>query len=286
MIEENEELRGKTVKTCSLGAILLFALTASIIAARPAYAAVARPTIPNCTLDIIAGAVGGTTLHLTNNTIADFIQQGHLTEISGEANNTNLGGKFYMDQYKGVSILELVHTVCQLTQTSTIIINSTDNHPLTYNYSAIANGQINVYTNTSALKYAGGFWNTTGSQTQVAHSVGEVLTPIIAYYINTVNGGVDNGGPTSFAGWQIMSDGPLRNTVLGCANKHYIQRQQSNKYVVQIIVTSPGAIHVIPEFPAGIVLPVVISFIAVAAFSALRRRSGIPCARITDAKIQ
>jgi len=254
----------KTVKTCNLAVILLFALMVSLNAV-PAHAVVPRPTIPYCTLDIVAGS---TALHLTNDTIADFIQQGYLTEVSGEANNTNLGGKWYMDQYKGVSILELVHTVCELTSSSTVIINSTDNHPVTYNYTAITNGQINTYTNTTALTYAGGYWTNDGSSSLDPHETGEVLTPIIAYYINPVNGGADNSGPTSFAGWQTISDGPLRNTVLGCANKHYIQRQQINKYVVQIIVTSPGEIQVIPEFPVGSIFPIAMFLMVVAAFGA------------------
>ena len=102
------------------------------------------------------------------------------------------------------------------------------------------------------------------------------MTAILAYYVNYVNGGVNNGGPTSYSGWQGIgsSNGPLRNTVLGCANKHYTAAIESSKNVTSITIMNPGTIHV-PEFPVGFVLPVAVFFTAFAVFVAFRKRSRV-----------
>jgi hypothetical protein len=256
--KKNEKMARKIVKARSLAVILLFALTACIIGVKStgtAYA-VSQPTIPPCTLNIVAvtAATGNTTLQLTNNTIANYIQAGNLTQLSGNANMTNEptsgATKWYMDQYRGVSILGLVNLVCQLQSNSTVtLISAYDGYTVIFNYTYIAQGQINTYTNTSALTYnSGGFWTgTSGAYSMVAHNTGESLTAIIAYYINPVSGG-NNSGPTAFAGWQPLATtgspqpGPLRNVVLGCANHHYTYTRPSDQDVGEIIIHNPGPI--------------------------------------------
>jgi hypothetical protein len=275
-------LARKTEKASALSVILFFTLAASIIVARSTGTAYAdsRPTIPFCTLDIVAYGTGAT-LHLTNDTIADYIQAGHLTELSGIANMTKTNGNTYMmDQYKGVSLLDLINLVCDLNPNSVVWLNSSDGYKVSFNSTYITNGQVNTYTNNSALTYfsASGGWITTNMMdwTQVPHSSGETLTAILAYYVNYVNGGVNNGGPTSYLGWQGIgsSNGPLRNTVLGCANKHYTAAIESSKEVASITIMNPGTIHV-PEFPVGFVLPAAAFFTAFAAFVAFRKRSRV-----------
>jgi hypothetical protein len=254
---EGKRMARKTVKARSLAVILLFALAGSLIGLEStgtAYA-VSRPTIPPCTLNIVAvTATGNKTLYLTNDTIADYIQAGALTELSGNANMTNEPGggtKWYMDQYRGVSILGLVNLVCQLQSNSTVTVNSAyDGYKVTFNYTYIAQGQINTYTNTSALTYnSGGYWTgASPAYSMVPHNPGENLTAIIAYYINPVNGGVNNGGPTAFKGWQPLNTtgspppGPLRNMVLGCANHHYTWTRVSDADIGEIIIHNPGPI--------------------------------------------
>jgi hypothetical protein len=247
---EEKRMARKIVKACSFAVILLFALTASLIVVKSAGTAyvVSRPTIPFCTLNIVAvTARGNVTFHLTNNTIADYIQAGALTELSGNANMTNApnnGNSWYMDQYRGVSILGLVNLLCQLQSNSTVSLIGSGNYKITFNSTYIAQGQINTYTNTSALTYSGGFWTSSG-YFMVAHNTGESLTAIIAYYINPVSGG-NNSGPTAFAGWQPLATtgssppGPLRNVVLGCANYHYTRLRDANKGVWEIIINNPG----------------------------------------------
>jgi hypothetical protein len=233
----------KTVKACSFAVILLFALTASLIVVKSTGTAYAvPPTIPSCTLNIVAvAATGNKTLYLTNDTIADYIQAGALTELSGNANMTNApsgGTSWYMDQYRGVSILGLVNLVCQLQSNSTVTLIGSGNFKVTFNSTYIAQGQINTYTNTSALTYnSGGYWTSTaGASSMVAHNPGENLTAIIAYYINPVN------GPTSHAGWQPLAtgSGPLRNVVLGCASQHYTLLHNADKNTTKIIINNPG----------------------------------------------
>jgi hypothetical protein len=280
--KKKEKMARKTVKARSLAVILLFALAASLVGLEStgtAYA-VSRPTIPPCTLNIVAvTATGNKTLYLTNDTIADYIQAGSLTELSGNANMTNEPGggtKWYMDQYKGVSILGLVNLVCQLQSNSTVtLVSAYDGYEVTFNYTYITQGQINTYTNTSALTYSGGFWTSAGgAYSMVPHNPGESLTAIIAYYINPVSGGVNNGGPTSYAGWQPLNTtgspppGPLRNMVLGCAHHHYTWTRVSDADIGEIIIHNPGPITTppVPEFPSLLVLPLFIFVTSVATF--------------------
>jgi hypothetical protein len=306
--KKNEKMARKIVKARSLAVILLFALTACLIGVKStgtAYAvsqptippctlnivAVSQPTIPNCTLKIVAvtAATENTTLQLTNNTIADYIQAGNLTQLSGNANMTNEtggGNKWYMDQYRGVSILGLVNLVCQLQSNSTVtLISAYDGFTVYFNYTYVAQGQINTYTNTSALTYKAEYWTSTvyGAYSMVPHNTGENLTAIIAYYINPVSNGT-SGGPTAFAGWQPLNTtgspppGPLRNVVLGCANQHYTSLHDSDKDIGEIIIHNPRPIKTpppTPEFPSPLVLPLFIFVTLVATFGlkACRRRT-------------
>jgi hypothetical protein len=115
------------------------------------------------------------------------------------------------------------------------------------------------------------------------------LTAIIAYYINPVSGGVNNGGPTAFAGWQPLATtgspppGPLRNMVLGCANHHYTWTRVSDADIGEIIIHNPGPLkttvggYLIPVNKIDILAPyigaVTIALVGTVAVGVYRKRN-------------
>ena len=185
--------------------ILAACTVVALIAPLLLSVAPANAALPNITLEISINGI--TVMTLTQDEIQAYIDNGHLTELTGTSSWIKQSLSTATDTYTGVSVLDLCNLVTQLGPGSTVDAIAGDGYAKTFTYDQVVNGIFTTYNSDREDPQP------TGGQTL-----------ILAYYIN--------GEPLD------AGSGPLRAIVIGTPADRYTDSGLANKNVVKLDITN------------------------------------------------